>query len=135
MKDTEQKKLITASCETFILCLIGECSRARNSLVEIDDTLCFEYERARLLEDFFKLVHEEMRKTYSEIVQQVYLFKLIYDYYCIKGLDNEYLCIFKIAVKFKETNLIADTIRFILNAKTVDELNKKREVITEIYDM
>lgn len=136
------KKLFTGGsareCEEFILNLQCECTKVMNSLGHTKvKSLELEFARAKLVDLFLEIIYQAITETDNELVRQVNLFKVVYNFLCIKDMDSEYFSIFEAALEVKETNetnIIADTIRYILSSETLEDMAKKQVVIRELFE-
>lgn len=133
------KKLFTGGsareCEEFILDLQCECTKVMNSLGHTKvKSLELEFARAKLLDLFLEIIYQAITETDNELVRQVNLFRLYYKSAYVEDMDSEYFSIFEAALEVKETNIIADTIRYILSSETLEDIAKKQVVIRELFE-
>lgn len=133
------KKLFTGGsareCEDFILELECECTKVMNSLRHTKvKSLELEFARAKLVDLFLEIIYQAITETDNELVRQVNLFRVVYNFLCVKDMDSEYFSIFETANEITETNIIADTIRYILSSETLEDIAKKQVVIRELFE-
>lgn len=122
-------------CEVFILDLQCECTKVMNTLGHTKiKSLELEYARAKLLDLFLEIIYQAITETDNELVRQVNLFRLYYKSVYVEDMDSEYFSIFETALEVKETNIIADTIRYILSSETLEDIAKKQVVIRELFE-
>lgn len=126
---------LARECEDFILGLQCECTKVMNSLGNTKiKSLELEFARAKLLKLFLEIIYQAITETDNELVRQVNLFRAVYMFVCVKDIDSDYFGIFDAALEFKETNIIADTIKYILSSETLEDIAKKQVVIRELYE-
>ena len=126
---------LARECEDFILGLQCECTKVMNSLGNTKiKSLELEFARAKLLKLFLEIIYQSITETDNELVRQVNLFRAVYMFVCVKDIDSDYFGIFDAALEFKETNIIADTIKYILSSETLEDIAKKQVVIRELYE-
>lgn len=122
-------------CEDFIVNLQCECTKVMNSLEHtIVKSLELEFARAKLLKLFFEIIYQAITETDNELVRQIDLYRLACNTVYTAGMDSEYFSIFEAALEVKETNIIADTIRYILSSETLEDIAKKQVVIRELFE-
>lgn len=122
-------------CEVFILDLECECAKVMNTLGHTKiKSLELEYTRAKLVDLFLEIIYQAITETDNELVRQVNLFRLYYKSVYVEDMDSEYFSIFQAALEVKETNIIADTIRYILSSETLEDIAKKQVVIRELFE-
>lgn len=122
-------------CEVFILDLQCDCTKVMNTLGHTKiKSLELEFARAKLLKMFLEIIYQAITETDNELVRQVNLFRLYYNSVYVEDMDSEYFSIFETAVEVKETNIIADTIKYILSSETLEDIAKKQVVIRELYE-
>lgn len=121
-------------CVDFIIKLQAECIKVMNSLEHTRvKSLELEFARAKLLKLFFEIIYQAITETDNELVRQVDLFRLACNAVYVAGMDSEYFSIFQAAFEVKETNILADTIRYILSSETLEDIAKKQVVIRELF--
>ena len=126
---------LTRACEEFILDLQCECTKVMNTLGHTKiKSLELEFARAKLLDLFLEIIYQAITETDNELVRQVNLFRLYYKSVYIEDMDSEYFSIFETANEITETNIIADTIKYILSSETLEDIAKKQVVIRELFE-
>lgn len=126
---------LVRECEDFILGLQCECTKVMNSLGNTKiKSLELEFARAKLVNLFLEIIYQSITETDNELVRQVNLFRVAYIFVCVKDIDSDYFGIFDAALEIKETNIIADTIKYILSSETLEDIAKKQVVIRELYE-
>lgn len=128
-------KMELGECEVFISDLQCECTKVMNTLGHTKiKSLELEYARAKLLDLFLEIIYQAITETDNELVRQVNLFRLYYKSVYVEDMDSEYFSIFETALEVKETNIIADTIKYILSSETLEDIAKKQVVIRELFE-
>lgn len=135
MNERTHTGCLTRACEEFILDLQCECTKVMNTLGYTKiKSLELEYARAKLVDLFLEIIYQAITETDNELLRQIDLFRLAYNFVTVKGMDSEYFSIFETALEVKETNIIADTIRYILSSETLEDIAKKQVVIRELFE-
>lgn len=135
MNERTHTGCLTRACEEFILELQCECVKVMNTLGHTKiKSLELEYARAKLVDLFLEIIYQAITETDNELVRQVNLFRLYYKSVYVEDMDSEYFSIFQTALEVKETNIIADTIRYILSSETLEDIAKKQVVIRELFE-
>lgn len=130
-----KEKRKSVECEDFIIGLECECLKVMNSLGHTKvKSLELEFARAKLLKMFLEIIYQAITETDNELLRQIDLFRLAYNFVTVSATDSEYFSIFETAVEVKETNIIADTIKYILSSETLEDIAKKQVVIRELFE-
>lgn len=130
-----QEKRKSVECVDFILGLECECLKVMNSLEHTKvKSLELEFARAKLLKMFLEIIYKAITETDNELLRQIDLFRLTYNFVTVKATDSEYFSIFEAAVEIESTNIIADTIKYILSSETLEDIAKKQIVIRELFE-
>lgn len=134
-KEWCQTKRKVVRCVDFIVNLKCECIKVMNTLGHTKiKSLELEFARAKLVDLFLEIIYQAITETDNELVRQVNLFRLYYKSVYVEDMDSEYFSIFETALEVKETNIIADTIRYILSSETLEDIAKKQVVIRELFE-